>query len=960
MAASQAASNLFQRYRIGLVVCTGIAGGLSDDVHLGDVCYSGKVIDIYENNKAVNIEDNDDVLEIQLSPVHYETGGNITRSLNYVRTQPDVKQLYSRWREQQRKSVEDTGIGPVPSRSKKTETIGAPNSFQGALICGMVSKSKKYNQKLKELERRVLAIETEAGAIFRQAKDHSVKAITIRGISDYANADKGTLEADTNRAVRTIAARNAITFIKMQLSNRYFTNQLKLQRAGTQASLALEQNGDKSVIGTDPLDEVAAMVHSQLRELSPEYRLQPKGYRVPAPRVQRHASSESGGRQEYFSPSELREALRIDRKLLISIPRCYPDNSLAWVIAHELLDVELDGEQVVPIVIDGSKLSPPMRGLSRLSMISLQEFEALHGMRPVFIIEGVPLHSDSKIDFLQKEILKREDAHFILLSPHSPNILRQSEFTMEMSVSIYALCDISFMEISNFIQRSFEMSTSQAQVVAKRLWDTFKEFNLSAHPTYFAGIPRETLMALLHANQRAELIQFAVDGFLTIVVVEDQAQIALSRTTRSRFLSDLAEEIHLRGRSLNAVDLVGLVETFASEQDFAIKPLDFVRSFQDKGILHFDDGRVCFSLPFIEQYLLAKRLVDREDLATEYFDIDRKEFNLQVFDLYVELGAHATVKKNVLQAIQSSSKALSPPESEKHILLTNDINPRFISSINRIQTLQKRLSQALVDIQKGKSDIELKQKLLDLSERVRETQAKKIRSEEVSDNRSDAKLDDALKDFWLGVTLLGSGAETLLAQEKRHLASALVELGSNVTHVWTTRVATFNFEEFRGYLLGDEFLTEIQTEIGDGLSLREITSTITSLVDAIEAAVLSHPLRTVLGLLCEQARKPVLAQSLLHSTPVSRIGSLLHAVWLTDVDVDQGKVFLAQANKSLPRVQFLRTCIALHCHTRAFWSHWRKKDRIELLNTADKFLKPFSGSIGSKSETLRTIKKKND
>ena len=271
--------------------------------------------------------------------------------------------------------------------------------------------------------------------------------------------------------------------------------------------------------------------------------------------------------------------------------------------------------------------------------------------------------------------------------------------------------------------------------------------------------------------------------------------------------------------------------------------------------------------------------------------------------------------------------------------------------------LQERIAQALLDIQSGKSDVRLKQKLLDLSERVREIQAERIRSEDETEEQVDALLDSALKDFWLGVTLIGSGAETLSAQEKRELCVVLIELGAFITHVWTTKILTFDFDAFREFVLSDEFLTELQTDNENGLSPSEVKSVVVSLVDAIEGAVLSRPFRTVLNLLCEQAGKPVLAQSLLHSEPESVIGKLLHAAWLTDTSVEQGKAFLGKINRTLPRVPFLRTCIALHCHARAFWSHWKTEDRISLLNEADNFLRPFSTSIGNKAKILRTIQK---
>src|SRR5689334_7861321 len=101
----------------------------------------------------------------------------------------------------------------------------------------------------------------------------------------------------------------------------------------------------------------------------------------------------------------------------------------------------------------------------------------------------------------------------------------ESEFVTQLAADVFEICDISFLEISYFIQKNFSMTGTEAQVIALRLRDIFNEFSLAAHPTYFAGIPRETLSALLQANRRAELIQLAVDGFLTIVVAEDLSDV---------------------------------------------------------------------------------------------------------------------------------------------------------------------------------------------------------------------------------------------------------------------------------------------------------------------------------------------------------------------------------------------------------------------------------------------------
>jgi nucleoside phosphorylase len=45
-------SNILRDFDVGLLICIGIAGGVSKDMFLGDVCYSGNIIDILDNSKT--------------------------------------------------------------------------------------------------------------------------------------------------------------------------------------------------------------------------------------------------------------------------------------------------------------------------------------------------------------------------------------------------------------------------------------------------------------------------------------------------------------------------------------------------------------------------------------------------------------------------------------------------------------------------------------------------------------------------------------------------------------------------------------------------------------------------------------------------------------------------------------------------------------------------------------------
>lgn len=955
--AGVAAKEIFDRYDIGIITILGIAGSLSDDMSLGDVCYTGRIIDVYDNNKSVDVGDDRDGFDIEFSSTPYETSHRIIRSLNYARTQPDAKPCYDSWQERGRKLAEELCPEQVLNRQGILEQIGIPTTLNGAIVCGMVSKSNEYNNRLKSMDRKVLAIETESGAVFSEAKKQGIECLAIRGICDYADKNKGKLEDSTNGALRKLAAMNAASFLKMQLSNVYFRNQVEKCRPGHQSQLDFDASASPAIPEIDIIDQLSEIVIERLREYSPEYRFQPKGYRIPAPRVRRHEAYDTGNDEKYQQPVELRQALQIDRRIMLSVPRSYPDQSLPWVIAHDLLDAEIEGKQVVPLVIDGNRLAKPSRDLAKLADVALDRVIGRPGRHPVFIIENLPLGSPGKIKHLIEETLKYNDAHFIFISNSSPNVLSESDFKLDLSVSVYGLCSVSFLQIANFIERSFEMTLSESEVIAKRLWDTFDTFDLSAHPTYFAGIPRETLMALLHANRRAELIQLAVDGFLTIVVAADEADVPLSRTTRSRFLSDLAVDLRVELDSFDQSQLVKRVSVFATEQDFDIDPISFIKAFEDKGIINFDHGYVEFSLPFVEQYLLAKRLSENEPLAKRYFNIDLASFDPQVFDLYAELGPHDIIKQSVMKSVGNSFKDLSAISTGEHILLTNELRPRGMTSLGRIQNLQKKLSRTLEDIQSGKSNAAEKQRLLDLTDRIKETTARHARvGEQNADEDTDKKLDAAIKAFVLGVMLLGSGAEHLLAEDKRELSNNLVNLGALIVDVWTRRRASIDFISFKEEILSDESIDNIRKEQGIAVSKEELESMISNLIDMIEGAALSDPLRHTLGLLCEQARSKVLAKSLENIKPATDFGELLLAAWLTDVDPAKGKKTLKDTGASLPPVYFLRTCMAIHCLSRAFWHHWKVQDRNSLLDTAEAFLKPVSSSL-NKAELKRRIER---
>jgi len=966
--AANAAGNLLGRYDIGLMICLGIAGSLSDDMQLADVCYSGDVIDVLDNMKVVDVNEEADVepdnCDTEFSPTHYETPLEFTAALNFMRTQPGLRPAYKNWLEERRKVAIDLVSGEVPGPGGVKIRIGAPKSLSGCIACGAVSKSKAYNAKLKSLDRSMLAIETEAGGVFAQAKLHRVPAITIRGISDFADKDKKKLEQASKGGVRELAAGNAASFLRMQITNPIFLKALLSRRHGQQTELSLPNGrGEADGLATALL-EIGSQIDEALRKLSPEYKLQPRGYRLPIPRIRPEQRDDGLATMGSADPTCIRVALSQHDRVLISVPRTYPDQSLGWITAHDLLTAEFDGAQAVPIVIDADGL----RGKnSKFSGTTEVDFEALRtraGTKIVFIVENIPFSSRHRLEAIFAEAEKFAEAKFVFFARGETDLIGETEFATKVGASSFDICAIPFSEISYFIQKNFEMTGSEAEVVALRLRDTFTRFDLDAHPTYFAGIPKETLSALLQANRRSELIQLAVDGFLTFIVAGDKADVALGRKTRERFLRQLIVDIRVKKLSFDQAALIQRVQDFATKHDFDINPIAFVQGFVDQGIMHFESDKVQISLPFIESYILASELALSPDSALQYFDLEDEDFDLSTFDLYAEIGASPEFVQSVFEHLARSTNALELKSDTEHVLLGDSISPPNIQRPKRTENLRAKLKSAAEAVKKGVDASKEKQKLIDLSERVREVSGrnrKRIRGSDEDEEQTDDGLKplvDVSRHWVIATVLLGSGAEHLDAEVKRQLSANVVTSASRLIDEWSRAQSETDFAAIKRELTSDEALEELPGPADVGEKRRFIEA----LLDLLEYSAMADPLRRVMNFLCEQARQRVLATSVASSVPGGPMEKIIHGTWLADIDVTRGKEPLRDAIKALPRATFLRITLASHYLSRVYWSHWRKEDRLILLDVADEAIKPIEVSI-NKAELKRMVEKvssKND
>ncbi|HXQ32557.1 MAG TPA: hypothetical protein VN843_00910, partial [Anaerolineales bacterium] len=359
---------------------------------------------------------------------------------------------------------------------------------------------------------------------------------------------------------------------------------------------------------------------------------------------------------------------------------------------------EVSERQVVPSVIEARDLHLPNRGIAAATDSQIVALKDAPEALLTFVINEFDFSSRTQTEFLLSEVSAFPDAKFIVVSRNKSNVVAENEFVRKTGALVANLDDVSFLETSHFLQKNFQMSGPEAEVIAIRLQDTFSKFKLSAHPSYFAGIPAATLTAILRANRRAELIELAVAGYLSFVVAEDDEPLALSRTTREKFLTQLAVEMNVNKRSFTQDQLVAFAAVFAARFDFKISAMRFVHAFVEKGILFFDGDRVLFTLTFMESFLLAKKLHSESTEALKYFRLGEKSFDLRTFALYAELGISDQLLNEIQSRLDAGIDCIAANVPQTPILLTNTIQPLLLTKQDRVVTIQTRLQKAIEDV----------------------------------------------------------------------------------------------------------------------------------------------------------------------------------------------------------------------------------------------------------------------
>lgn len=944
-AAGRAATSMLNHYDVGLIIVVGIAGGLNSDASIGDICFTGTIIDVLENAKIVDHKSSS--TKTEFSPKFFSTSQRLEFALKYVQLGSDIKEKFEDWQLERYDAAQKLIPGQFLGRQGKNEKIDLPKIHCGDIICGPVSKSENFNRQLRSIGRKILAIETEGGGVFPAANAADVPVVAVRAICDYADKNKNMLEQTTGSSARSIAADNVMTFIKLQLLNPQFRLFLAERRASFFGQNTLfDATSAEDAKYSAAIGHVSTEIHKQLTTLSPEYRGKPAGYRLPLPRVKYSPANATASptlhRAEQLS---IFESIATHKIMLLSVPQNYPDYCLPWIMASELRHIEIDGRKVLPVVVDGDDIKPPQGTFARASGIDLDQFKASCLYAPVIIIVNFPV-TRHRIEFLRQELQQHPYLRTVIVNRVESKISGESELAVSVGAERMDICDISFSEISDYLQRSFALADQEAGVMALRLHEMFKKFQLNAHPTYFVGIGAENLSSLLKANRRSELIQLAVSGFLSYVVASDRNELVLSRTTREEFLRRLVFHKRVLKDRFSQSEMVKFIENFAQERDYDLDPIAFIKAFQDKGILYFSEHDVEFSLPFIESYLLASELSSRPHDAKNYFDFNDQKFDFATFDLFSEISADITMVSSLLEALDRSIIESLSDKSQKHILLTNELKANLFSQRHQIIALERALKSASDDVLHNRPNKDRKQDILDIATKIeevsRQVQHSAISSEAPQQPESPTHLETHFRIWAIATTFLGGGSERLDKDSKRALAEKIVKLTGPLLDALLRCRPQNEFDELREKLKDHDQLREILEIPEDQEIDAQKTNIALAMVDAYEFSLFGYPIRAMFQQLGDRVGQLVLRPSVSSVASSDTIESLIAQIWVTEIDAKRNKNNLIRAINKLPPHAFIRYTLSTYFTLRSFWNHWDRGNQLALLDAADAAIHPFT------------------
>lgn len=217
------AERLIARFRIGRMFVLGIAGGVSDDVLLGDVVVARQVSHYLHGAKAVAREAEAGVghESHDYIPAGWDLNLNsdlIELAMN-VEFIAETREHFREWQAENSQRRDEIAVAVQNLQLSREVPIHLIGPMASGDVVGAASSFVAF---LRERNRKLLAVEMEAfgAALATQSRtgNESVQLAVVRGISDFADERKNQIEQEDERTWRRYAMQSASGFLDVLLS----------------------------------------------------------------------------------------------------------------------------------------------------------------------------------------------------------------------------------------------------------------------------------------------------------------------------------------------------------------------------------------------------------------------------------------------------------------------------------------------------------------------------------------------------------------------------------------------------------------------------------------------------------------------------------------------------------------------------------------------------------------------
>ncbi|MHB1640517.1 MAG: 5'-methylthioadenosine/S-adenosylhomocysteine nucleosidase family protein [Candidatus Dormibacteria bacterium] len=219
-------------FDVATVVLLGLAGSLSTDVRLGDVVVAS-AIDHYSYAAKIRDDANGSLIgesAFGFAGQVWQVPMSLQNAVNTLRF--SSPKLYDTWSSQCRKRFKNLALDSMAVAGEETLPLyhATPQLHLGPIASGdFVVTSKAFRQSLVQHNRQFVAVEMEAAgaATAIESQGHGQGLVVVRGISDFADPEKGAIDEGrpfgaAKDAWRKYAFQNAYDFLVALVSSESY------------------------------------------------------------------------------------------------------------------------------------------------------------------------------------------------------------------------------------------------------------------------------------------------------------------------------------------------------------------------------------------------------------------------------------------------------------------------------------------------------------------------------------------------------------------------------------------------------------------------------------------------------------------------------------------------------------------------------------------------------------------